>query len=132
MLGKLSPLGHVEPKTLGRGDGGQCHRQLAAHPRRSIRCCGNRTAGGRCSSPRASARQLPAYWGPYAVSKAALEALVKTYAAETVTTPLRVNIVNPGPVRTRMRAQAMPGEDPLTCRHPKPSPKRCCRCSTPP
>jgi NAD(P)-dependent dehydrogenase (short-subunit alcohol dehydrogenase family) len=59
------------------------------------------------------ARQLPAYWGPYAVSKAALEALVKTYAAETVTTPLRVNIVNPGPVRTRLRAEAMPGEDPL-------------------
>jgi NAD(P)-dependent dehydrogenase (short-subunit alcohol dehydrogenase family) len=55
-----------------------------------------------------------AYWGPYAVSKAALETLARTYAAETATTGVRVNILVPGPVRTRMRAQAMPGEDPMT------------------
>src|SRR5205823_2227148 len=53
-----------------------------------------------------------AYWGPYSTSKAALEALVKTYAAEIATTPVRVNLFSPGPTRTRMRAQAMPGEDP--------------------
>jgi NAD(P)-dependent dehydrogenase (short-subunit alcohol dehydrogenase family) len=55
-----------------------------------------------------------AYWGPYAVSKAALEALARTYAAETASTKVRVNVLTPGPTRTRMRAQAMPGEDPMT------------------
>jgi NAD(P)-dependent dehydrogenase (short-subunit alcohol dehydrogenase family) len=59
-----------------------------------------------------------AYWGPYAVSKAALEALARTYAAETQTTNLRINVFTPGPVRTRMRAQAMPGEDPMTLEPP--------------
>jgi NAD(P)-dependent dehydrogenase (short-subunit alcohol dehydrogenase family) len=58
--------------------------------------------------------QAPAYWGPYTVAKAALEALARTYAAESATTHLRVNVFSPGPVRTRMRAQAMPGEDPMT------------------
>jgi NAD(P)-dependent dehydrogenase (short-subunit alcohol dehydrogenase family) len=55
-----------------------------------------------------------AYWGPYAVSKAALEALARTYAAETASTNVRVNLFTPGPIRTRMRAQAFPGEDPMT------------------
>ena len=58
--------------------------------------------------------QSPAYWGPYSVSKTALEALARTYAAECASTNVRVNILAPGPVRTRMRAQAMPGEDPTT------------------
>ncbi|WP_424955884.1 SDR family NAD(P)-dependent oxidoreductase [Hyphomicrobium sp. 1Nfss2.1] len=53
-----------------------------------------------------------AYWGPYAVSKAGLECLVKTYAHELETTNVRVNLLNPGPVRTGMRAKAFPGEDP--------------------
>ena len=66
-----------------------------------------------------AARRYSAYWGAYAASKAALEALVKTYAAETVSTPLRVNILNPGPLRTRMRAQAMPGEDPASLLTPE-------------
>jgi NAD(P)-dependent dehydrogenase (short-subunit alcohol dehydrogenase family) len=48
------------------------------------------------------------------VSKAALEALARTYAAESASTHVRVNLFNPGPIRTRMRAQAMPGEDPMT------------------
>src|SRR5262249_17854300 len=56
---------------------------------------------------------LKAYWGAYAVSKAALETLVKTYAAETVKTPLKVNIIDPGEVRTQMHAEAKPGFDPL-------------------
>ena len=76
----------------------------------------------RRSSPRARASraELRAYWGPYAVSKAALDALVRTYAAETVnTSAIRVMLVNPGPLRTRMRASAMPGEDPMTLRTPE-------------
>ena len=59
-----------------------------------------------------------AYWGPYAVSKAALETLARTYAAETATTNVRVNLFNPGPTRTRMRAAALPGEDPMTLETP--------------
>jgi NAD(P)-dependent dehydrogenase (short-subunit alcohol dehydrogenase family) len=66
-----------------------------------------------------AAHKCTAYWGPYSVSKAALEALVRTYAAETATTPVRVMLVNPGPLRTRMRAAAMPGEDPETLRTPE-------------
>lgn len=53
-----------------------------------------------------------AYWGAYAASKAALEALVLAWAAETARTALRVNLVDPGPMRTRLRAAAFPGEDP--------------------
>ena len=55
-----------------------------------------------------------AYWGAYAVSKAALEAMVNIYAAENAKSALKINLVDPGAVRTRMRAQAFPGEDPLT------------------
>ena len=72
------------------------------------------------TSGAASRAELRAYWGPYAVSKAALDALVRTYAAETVnTSAIRVMLVNPGPLRTRMRAAAMPGEDPMTLRTPE-------------
>ena len=66
-----------------------------------------------------AAHKCLAYWGPYSISKAALEALVRTYAAETVTTPVRAMLVNPGPLRTRMRRAAMPGEDPLTLKTPE-------------
>jgi NAD(P)-dependent dehydrogenase (short-subunit alcohol dehydrogenase family) len=66
-----------------------------------------------------AAHNFRAYWGVYSVSKAALEGLALTYAAETATTPVRVMLVNPGPLRTRMRAAAMPGEDPLTLKTPE-------------
>src|SRR5262249_7342385 len=54
------------------------------------------------------------YWGLYATTKAGLDALVTTYAAETETTAVRVNLLSPGPVRTRLRAAAKPSEDPGT------------------
>lgn len=60
-----------------------------------------------------------AYWGPYAVSKAGLEALVKTYAEELRSTNVRANILNPGAMRTAMRAKAFPGEDPKTLPAPE-------------
>ncbi len=59
------------------------------------------------------------YWGPYAMSKAALETMVLTYAAEVAHTKLRVNLVDPGVVRTKMRATAFPGEDPETLATPE-------------
>jgi len=55
-----------------------------------------------------------AYLGPYSASKAALETLVRVWAHETASTPIRVNLFDPGPIRTRMRASVFPGEDPLT------------------
>lgn len=60
-----------------------------------------------------------AYWGTYAVTKTALEALARTWAEEMDKTALKVNLVNPGAVRTRMRAQAYPGEDPMTLPAPE-------------
>jgi NAD(P)-dependent dehydrogenase (short-subunit alcohol dehydrogenase family) len=66
-----------------------------------------------------AANKATAYWGPYAVSKAALDLLVRTYAAEVSTTKIKVNLFNPGPIRTRMRAKAMPGEDPMTLEAPE-------------
>lgn len=60
-----------------------------------------------------------AYWGSYAVTKTALEALARTWAQEMEKTSLRINIVNPGAVRTSMRAQAYPDEDPMTLPPPK-------------
>jgi NAD(P)-dependent dehydrogenase (short-subunit alcohol dehydrogenase family) len=66
-----------------------------------------------------AAKNPRAYWGPYAASKAALEALVVSYAAENEITPIRANLFNPGPTRTAMRAKAFPGEDPLTLPTPE-------------
>lgn len=66
------------------------------------------------------ARNTKAYWGPYAIAKAGLEKLVEVYAAEVQNiSNVRANIINPGPMRTDMRAAAMPGEDPLTLPHPE-------------
>ena len=68
-------------------------------------------SSGAAAAPRA-------YWGPYAVSKAGLEALVKVYAHEIENTPVRANLINPGPTRTGMRAKAFPGEDPASLKPP--------------
>jgi len=59
------------------------------------------------------------YWGGYAVTKAALEVLAFTYAAESNGTNIKANVLNPGPTRTRMRAEAFPGEDPQTLPAPE-------------
>ena len=104
---------------VGRRDGGQRHGELAPDP----------LARSAAAEVRRRARGVPhlgrgvdarcAYWGPYSVSKAAVELLARTYAAETATTKVRVNLFNPGPIRTRMRATAMPGEDPMTLDTPE-------------
>ncbi|MBO37828.1 MAG: oxidoreductase [Rhodospirillaceae bacterium] len=59
-----------------------------------------------------------AYWGGYAVTKTALEAMIKTWAEEMAGTSLKINLINPGAVRTSMRALAYPGENPMSL--PKP------------
>jgi len=59
------------------------------------------------------------YWGPYGLTKAALNAMVATYAAECEGTSTKANLLNPGPTATRMRAEAMPGEDPQSITQPE-------------
>jgi NAD(P)-dependent dehydrogenase (short-subunit alcohol dehydrogenase family) len=60
-----------------------------------------------------AANKALAYLGPYAASKAAVETLARVWANELASTPIRVNLFSPGPIRTKMRATVMPGEDPL-------------------
>ncbi|MBW8303917.1 MAG: SDR family NAD(P)-dependent oxidoreductase, partial [Brevundimonas sp.] len=59
-----------------------------------------------------------AFWGAYAATKAGAEALMKCWADEIESMPIRVSIVDPGRMRTQLRAQAFPGEDPETVVHP--------------
>jgi NAD(P)-dependent dehydrogenase (short-subunit alcohol dehydrogenase family) len=66
-----------------------------------------------------ASRHFRAYWAPYSASKAALDALVQCYAAELNVTPIKANLFNPGPTRTKMREKAFPGEDPLTLPTPE-------------
>jgi NAD(P)-dependent dehydrogenase (short-subunit alcohol dehydrogenase family) len=121
MLGPLSPLHHVEPKQWEA----VFAVNVSANWRliRSLDPLLRASSAGRAvfvTSGAASNAELRAYWGPYAASKAALDALVRTYAAETLnTSAIKVMLANPGPLRTRMRATAMPGEDPLSLRTPE-------------
>jgi NAD(P)-dependent dehydrogenase (short-subunit alcohol dehydrogenase family) len=112
ILGPLSPLGHVEAKAwdevMAVNVTANWRLICAMDPLLKFS-----DAGRVVFVTSGVASMALAYWGPYAVSKSALETLARTYAAETATTPVRVNVLTPGPVRTRMRAQAMPGEDPM-------------------
>ena len=121
MLGPITPLPHVDPK--------QWDEVLAINVTANYRLIRSLDAllrvstAGRAvfvSSGAAHRADLRPYWGVYAATKAALDVMVRTYAAETATTsPVKVMSVNPGPLRTRMRAQAMPGEDPETLKTPE-------------
>jgi NAD(P)-dependent dehydrogenase (short-subunit alcohol dehydrogenase family) len=117
ILGPLSPLGHVDPKTwddvLAINLTANWHLIRALDPLLRASSAGRVVFLTTGNNPRA-------YWGPYKVSKAALDALASTYAAETATTNVRVNLFNPGATRTRMRAAAMPGEDPMTLKTAEP------------
>ena len=63
-------------------------------------------------------RSNRAYWGVYAATKAGLDSLVKVWAEELAKTPVRINLIDPGATRTKMRAAAMPGEDPMSIKAP--------------
>jgi NAD(P)-dependent dehydrogenase (short-subunit alcohol dehydrogenase family) len=111
--GPSSPLGHVEPKAWDEviAVNVTANWQL-------IRCMDpllkQAPAGRVVFITSGSAHNARAYRGPYSVSKAALETMARTYANETATTNLRINVFSPNPTRTRMRAAIMPGEDPMT------------------
>jgi NAD(P)-dependent dehydrogenase (short-subunit alcohol dehydrogenase family) len=113
ILGPLSPLAHVEPKDWDNliAVNVTANWQFIRHMDPLLRQSQSGRAVFLTSGVAHAGR---AYWGPYAASKAALEALVRTYAAECATTPVRANLFAPGPTRTRMYASAFPGIDPLT------------------
>ena len=110
-FGVFSPLGHIDPATW-------CDvvdLNLTANWRliRAMDPLLRVAPAGRAIFVTSGvARGVFPYWGPYAVSKAGLEMLVKIYAAEVAKTRVRVNLLDPGIVRTRLRARAFPGEDP--------------------
>ena len=117
-LGPLSPVSHVRPEPFDR----LLRLNATANYRliRSLDPLLRASDSGRAMFVTSGAARGPhAYWGPYAASKAALDSLVLTYAAEVTKTPLRVNLIDPGPVRTAMRARAYPGEDPNTLPPPE-------------
>ena len=118
LLGAITPVAHIEPKVWDR----VMTINVTANWRliRSLDPLLRQSAAGRALFvTSAVARSFRAYWGVYAVSKAALEGLVRTYAAEIRQTKVTANLFDPGPLRTRMRAQAMPGEDPATLQPPE-------------
>ena len=118
MLGQLGPMHHVPPSVWQE----VMAVNVTANFRliRSIDPLLRQSDAGRAIFTTSGvARAAFAYFGPYAASKAALEQMVKVYAAELNKTKLKVNLLDPGIVRTRMRATAFPGEDPN--QHPAPS-----------
>jgi NAD(P)-dependent dehydrogenase (short-subunit alcohol dehydrogenase family) len=118
ILGPLSPLSHVEPKAWD--DVMAVNVTANWHLIRCMEPLLVKSDAGRAVFLSSGVSWMArAYWGPYAVSKAALNTMVQTWAAETVKTSLRVNLFTPGPIRTRMRAQAMPGEDPMSLETPE-------------
>jgi NAD(P)-dependent dehydrogenase (short-subunit alcohol dehydrogenase family) len=118
IAGQRSPLGHVDPASWDEVMAVNVTANY--HLIRAMDPLLRRAAAGRVVfMTSGAATHARAYAGPYSVSKAALNVLARTYAAETDATPIRVNVFNPGPTRTRMRAQVMPGEDPMTLPTPE-------------
>lgn len=118
VLGPLSPLGHVFPKDWDTA--------VAVNLTANWRCVRSfdpllrlAPAGRAVVVTSGAAHGGKAYWGAYAITKAGLEMMARTWAAEAVTSALKVNLFNPGPIRTRMRASAFPGEDPMTLPPPE-------------
>lgn len=109
-LGKLTPVGHILPDDWAEVVGVNLTASW-----RLIRTCEpllrQAPAGRAVFVTEARAREPRAYWGAMGATKAGMEHLALTWAAEAATTKLRVNLFDPGPVATRMRSHAFPGED---------------------
>jgi NAD(P)-dependent dehydrogenase (short-subunit alcohol dehydrogenase family) len=117
ILGVLTPLAQLDPKVFQE----LLDINVTANWRliRSLDPLLRQSDAGRVLMvSSAAARRNTPYWGGYAMSKAALEMITFTYAAECNGTQVKVNALDPGPVRTIMRAKAMPGEDPATLPRP--------------
>ena len=117
-FGVFSPLGHIDPATWNE----VVDLNLTSNWRliRAMDPLLRAGAAGRAIFVTSGvARGVFPYWGPYAVSKAGLEMLVKIYAGEVAKTRVRANLIDPGIVRTRLRARAFPGEDPAALPSPE-------------
>ena len=117
VLGAVTPLTHLEPKLFQE----LLDVNVTANWRliRSLHPLLRASDAGRALFVTSgAARKHTPFWGGYAMAKAALESLALTYAAECATTNIKVNLLSPGPLRTAMRARAMPGEDPKTLAPP--------------
>ncbi|MCK5575302.1 MAG: SDR family NAD(P)-dependent oxidoreductase [Sphingomonadales bacterium] len=117
VLGPITPVSHIQPRNWDE----VIAVNLTAQWRliRSFDVLLRASDNGRAIFVSSGAvNKANPYWGAYSASKAASDHLVKIYAAENESTPLRVNLINPGATRTVMRAAAYPGEDPETLPHP--------------
>ena len=117
VLGTITPLGHLKPKDFDE----LLAVNVTANYRliRSLDPLLRQSKAGRALFiTSGAARKAKPFWAGYAMSKAALDTMVRTYAAEMTNTPVRVNLLNPGPIRTAMRARAVPGEDPSLVAQP--------------
>ncbi len=118
MLGNLSPVSHMDPSQFE--DIMSVNFTANYRLLRSMDPLLRLSPAGRVVMVTSgAARNAYAYWGAYAASKAALETLTLSYAAEVQKTNIRVNILDPGAVATAMRAKAFPGEDPATLPSPE-------------
>lgn len=118
ILGPLSPLPHITADAFSS----VLDLNLTANWRliRTLEPLLRRSDAGRAIFVSSgAAREQAAYWGPYCAAKAGLEALALVWAAELASTPVKVNIIDPGPIRTGMRAKAFPGEDPAILKTPE-------------
>src|SRR5437764_49809 len=118
LLGTLSPIGHIEPTIFER----VMAVNVTANWRliRSLDPLLRQSDAGRAIFVTSGAgRRILPYWGAYAASKAALDMLVGVYAAECAHTNVRLNLYNPGPMRTAMRKEAFPGQDPQSLPPPE-------------
>ena len=117
-LGLLTPIGHLDPKIWDRA----VAVNMTATYRliRSVDPLLRKADAGRAIFLTSGAASLPrAFWGAYAATKAGMEALVRVYADEVEHTPVRCTLLSPGPMRTRMRMTAFPGEDPADLTPPE-------------
>ncbi|MGH6981082.1 MAG: SDR family NAD(P)-dependent oxidoreductase [Stellaceae bacterium] len=118
VLPQLAPTAQVDPQVWRE----IIDVNLTANARliRSLDPLLRRSAAGRAVfTTCAAGREAGAYWNAYAASKAGLEALVRSYASEIARTPMRANLVDPGPVHTRLRNNAFPGENKAALRKPE-------------
>ena len=116
-LGKLTPAPHILPRDYAAA--ASVNMEAAW---RLIRTCGPlllaAPAGRAVFVTDALVNRPRAYWGLYGATKAAMQHLALSWAEETRSTGCRVNLFDPGIVATRLRKEAMPGENPASLRQP--------------
>lgn len=115
--GGLTPVSHIDPRGFAKIE--KTNFTAVYRLIRSLEPLLRLSDAGRVIHLTTSvAREPKAFWGLYAATKAGAEALMLAWADEIENTPIRVSVLDPGRMRTQMRAQAFPGEDPETLTHP--------------